>query len=251
VSSSRSPLDGAVGLITGGVSGIGAAVTAALRSRGAIVVAVDRNAQPAAGPAGSGPAGDGVQGGQPAAELAADVRDFAAMAAVSDRVRAEFGRLDFVVANAGITDWGLMSSGDPERWRDVIDTNVLGVANTIRAALPGLIAQGHGHVVITASISGRITYAGEPIYIATKWALVGLGGSLRKEVGPVGVRVSLIEPGIVNTPLVSDTAEGAAELAAVRALDPEDVARGVVFVLEQPSHVNIDELVISPIAQQF
>ena len=230
-------LSTAVAMVTGGVSGIGAAITAALRNRGATVVAVDRHAKSESVP------------GEATRELAANVQDYEAMAAVSAKIRAEFGHLDFVAANAAITDWGLMSTGDPDRWHDVIDTNVLGVAHTIRAALPILIAQGHGHVVITASISGRTTYVGEPIYIATKWALVGLGGALRKEVANSGVRVSLIEPGIVDTPLVRNTVEGAAELASRQSLNPEDVARAVMFVLEQPAHVNIDELMISPLAQ--
>jgi NADP-dependent 3-hydroxy acid dehydrogenase YdfG len=237
-------LSGAVGLVTGGVSGIGAAITAELRGRGATVVAVDRNAQPEAAPASSGP----VQAGW---EAAGDVRDFATMSGISGKVRDEFGRLDFVVANAGITDWGSMSDGDPQRWHDVIDTNVLGVAQTIRATMPVLVAQGRGHIIITASISGRTAYVGEPIYIATKWALVGLSKALRKEARLAGVRVSVIEPGIVDTPLVQQTAEGAAELAAVRALDPQDVARMVTFVLEQPAHVNIDEIMVSPLGQDF
>jgi NADP-dependent 3-hydroxy acid dehydrogenase YdfG len=197
----------------------------------------------------SGPPPSGTPSSVAAHHAVADVRNFAEIAAVCSEVRADFGRLDFVVANAAITDWGSMSTGDPARWHDVIDTNVLGVAHTIRASLPLLIAQGRGHIVITASISGRTTYVGEPIYIATKWALVGLGGALRKEARSAGVRVSLIEPGIVDTPLVRDTVEGAAELAALRALDASDVARAVRFVLEQPPHVNIDELVISPLEQ--
>ena len=237
-------LTGAVGLVTGGVSGIGAAITAELRGRGATVVAVDRNAHPEAAPTSSEPARAGWA-------AAGDVRDFATMSGISGRVRDEFGRLDFVVANAGVTDWGSMSDGDPQRWRDVIDTNVLGVAQTIRATMPVLVAQGRGHIVITASISGRTAYVGEPIYIATKWALVGLSKALRKEARPAGVRVSVIEPGIVDTPLVQQTAEGAAELAAVRALDPQDVARMVTFVLEQPAHVNIDEIMVSPLGQDF
>jgi NADP-dependent 3-hydroxy acid dehydrogenase YdfG len=239
-------LTGSVGLVTGGVSGIGAAITAELRGRGATIVAVDRDAHPGAVPVSPGTAPDAAT-----REVAGDVRDFATMCGISGQVRDEFGRLDFVVANAGITDWGSMSDGDPQRWRDVIDTNVLGVAQTIRATMPILIAQGRGHVVITASISGRTAYVGEPIYIATKWALVGLGKALRKEARPAGVRVSVIEPGIVDTPLVQQTAEGAAELAAVRALDPQDVARAVTFVLEQPAHVNIDEIMISPLGQDF
>jgi len=239
-------LSGAVGLVTGGVSGIGAAITADLRGRGAIVVAVDRNANPGAPPSSAevGPARAGW-------EAVADVRDFATLAGLSGQVRGEFGRLDFVVANAGITDWGSMSDGDPQRWRDVIETNVLGVAQTIRATMPVLAAQGRGHIVITASISGRTAYVGEPVYIATKWALVGLSKALRKEARPAGVRVSVIEPGIVDTPLVRQTAEGAAELAAVRALDPQDVARMVTFVLEQPAHVNVDEIMVSPLGQDF
>jgi NADP-dependent 3-hydroxy acid dehydrogenase YdfG len=239
-------LTGAVGLVTGGVSGIGAAITAELRGHGATVVAVDRNAHPGAVSASQGTAPDQVT-----REVAGDVRDFASMCDISGKVHDAFGRLDFVVANAGITDWGSMSDGDPQRWRDVIDTNVLGVAQTIRATMPILITQGRGHIVITASISGRTAYVGEPIYIATKWALVGLGKALRKEARPAGVRVSVIEPGIVDTPLVQQTAEGAAELAAVRALDPQDVARVVTFVLEQPAHVNIDEIMISPLGQEF
>ena len=239
-------LTGTVGLVTGGVSGIGAAITAELRGRGATVVTVDRDAHPATAPTAPGTVPE------PATrEVAGDVRDFATMCGISGNVRDEFGRLDFLVANAGITDWGSMSDGDPQRWRDVIDTNVLGVAQTIRATMPILITQGRGHVVITASISGRTAYVGEPIYIATKWALVGLAKALRKEARPAGVRVSVIEPGIVDTPLVQQTAEGAAELAAVRALDPQDVARVVTFVLEQPAHVNIDEIMISPLGQDF
>ncbi len=238
-------LTGAVGLVTGGVSGIGAAITAELRGRGATVVAVDRNAHPEAVPS------PGIAPDPATRQVAGDVRDFPTMSGISGKVYDEFGRLDFVVANAGITDWGSMSDGDPQRWRDVIDTNVLGVAQTIRATMPILITQGRGHIVITASISGRTAYVGEPIYIATKWALVGLGKALRKEARPAGVRVSVIEPGIVDTPLVQQTAEGAAELAAVRALDPQDVARVVTFVLEQPAHVNIDEIMISPLGQEF
>ena len=125
-------------------------------------------------------------------------------------------------------------------------TNVLGTAFTIRATLPTLLRQRSGHIVITASTSGRTTYIGEPIYIASKWALVGLGRALRKEVAGSGIAVTLIEPGTVNTPLVSGTEEGRRVLEGIRALEPQDVARAVAFVLGQPAHVDIDELMITP-----
>lgn len=191
----------------------------------------------------SGDAGDSI------ITRACDVRRYEDLVALHDAALAEYGRLDYVVANAGVTEWGLMSDGDPERWRAVIETNVLGTAFAIRATLPTLLRAGAGHIVITASISGRVAYVGEPLYVASKWALVGLGRTLRKEVAGSGIRVTLIEPGIVDTPLVSGTEEGRRELAEQRALSPEDVAAGVAFALARPDHVDIDELVITPTEQ--
>ncbi len=221
-----------VAVVTGGARGIGAAIASALADKGARVVVGDLDAGEVAHPS--------------ITSRPCDIRRYEDLAALHDAALAEHGRLDYVVANAGITDWGSMSDGDPERWRAVLETNVLGTAFTIRATLPTLLRAGGGHIVITASISGRVTYVGEPIYIASKWALVGLGRALRKEVAGAGVRVTLIEPGIVDTPLVSGTEEGRRELAEVRALAPEDIARTVAFVLSQPEHVDIDELVVSP-----
>ncbi len=230
---------GKVAIVTGGASGIGAAISRMLAARGTHVVVGELSAQRAAEFAQSA-------GSDSIAAQACDVRSYADLTALHDTALALHGRLDFVMVNAGVSDWGLMSDGDPERWREVIDTNVLGAAHTIRATLPTLLKQGSGHIVITASISGRVTYVGEPIYIASKWALVGLGRALRKEVAGSGIRVTLIEPGIVDTPLVSDTEEGRQELAQLRALDPDDVAGAVMFALSRPEHVDIDELVVSP-----
>jgi len=237
-------LSGAVGLVTGGNGGIGSAVVSALRSRGAVAVALDLDK-------GVSAASSGGSAASPEGKVFADVRDFSAVSRACQEVVTTHGRLDFVVANAALADWGSMSQGDPVHWQAVIDTNVLGVANTVRATLPLLMSGGRGHVVIVSSISGRVAYAGEPIYIATKWALVGLGMSLRKEVREAGIRVSLIEPGIVDTPMTRGTEEGTAELSALQPLVPADIARAVLFVLEQPSYVNIDELMLSPIEQSF
>ena len=228
-----------VAVITGGGRGIGAAIALALADHGVRVVVGDLREEPDAD----------MRVGHSIMTRACDIRRYEDLVALHDAALAEYGRLDYVIANAGISDWGSISDGDPDRWREGIETNVLGTAFTIRATLPTLLRSGGGHIVITASISGRVTYVGEPIYIASKWALVGLGRALRKEVAGAGVRVTLIEPGIVDTPLVSETEEGRRELSQVRPLSPEDIAHTVAFVLAQPEHVDIDELVVSPTEQ--
>jgi NADP-dependent 3-hydroxy acid dehydrogenase YdfG len=225
-----------VAIVTGGTSGIGAATASRLVAAGAHVVVSDLESPDAAAPPG-------------VTVVKADVRRFGDMVALHDAALEQHGRLDIIVANAGIADWGTISDGDPDRWQAVLDTNVLGVANALRAVTPTLIAQKDGHVVITASISGRVTYVGEPIYVASKWALVGLGRTMRKELAPAAIRVTLIEPGIVDTPLVSGTPEGRDELAQLQALGPDDVADAILFALSRPPHVDIDELMLSPLDQ--
>jgi 3-hydroxy acid dehydrogenase / malonic semialdehyde reductase len=233
-------LAGRVAMVTGGGSGIGAATSDSLARLGASVVAVDLRAKPTdLGPALT-PGVVLTQG---------DVRDYGGLQRLRDDIVGRHGRLDIVVANAGLADWGELVVGDPSRWRNVLETNVLGVALAVRSALPGLVEQGHGHIVITSSVSGRVTYRGEPIYIASKWALVGLGRALRKEVSDSGVRVTLIEPGIVDTPLVSGTPEGREELANVVALTAQDVADAITYAVTRPAHVDVDELMLSPVRQ--
>jgi NADP-dependent 3-hydroxy acid dehydrogenase YdfG len=230
-------LVGLVAVVTGGASGIGAATAALLSSRGARVVVVDRAAPPDARQTEVDPALDFVQ---------ADVGEYSDLERVRDFTLDLHGRIDVVVAGAGITVWGKLAESDPAPWAGVLRTNVLGVAHTLRATLPTMISQGSGHVVILASVSGRSTYVGEPIYIASKWALVGLGRAVRTELAGTGVRLTLVEPGIVDTPLVRNTPEGRAELAGVQALQPEDVAEAIVFAVTRPARVDVDEVMITP-----
>lgn len=238
-------LSGRVALVTGAARGIGAAVAQHLAKAGAAVAVVDVDPDGAAAVARSVAAAGGQARSWPC-----DVRDFAQAGSVAEAVRTVFGPVDLLVANAGIGDYSTMSEGDPERWQDLLGINVLGVAHCVRAVLPGMKARRSGDVVIMASIAGRESWAGEPLYIASKHALVGLGSSLRLEVARDGVRVCLIEPSIVDTPLVRSTPEGRTELASDPALSPDDVARAVVFAVSQPPCVNVAEIVVRAVGAQ-
>ncbi|MEZ5077230.1 MAG: SDR family oxidoreductase [Solirubrobacterales bacterium] len=181
----------------------------------------------------------------------ADVRRPEDLEVVARRCREAFGRIDFVVANAGTCDTGSLFDGDPQVWRSVVDTNLLGVAHTLRAVLPAMREQGSGHVIIMASVSGRISYSGQPLYLASKWGVVGLGYALREEVAPLGIRVTLVEPGLVDTELARATLPADSSLAGQEALAPADVAEAVAFALRQPARVAVNEIVVRPTRQEL
>ena len=228
--SSGSPLHGQVALITGAGSGIGAALASQLAEAGMAVLLVGRRP----GPLAEQVAAITARGGR-AAACPADVRDFAAVDAAVAQAVSTFGRLDVLVANAAIADFGPVESADPALWDDVIRTNVLGVLYAVRATMPHLTAQGSGHIVIVSSASGRETYVGEPAYIASKHATVAFADSLRKEVTPQGIRVTVIEPGLVETPLIHVYPEADALVPDVVPLDPAEVATIIRFALERPA----------------
>ena len=238
-------LDGAAGIVTGAGRGIGAAIARELSGLGARLVLADLVGDNLEGVV----AGITTAGGE-ALPIVADVRQYADTERVRDACLGRFGRIDFTVANAGVSDACTLADGDPERWRAVIETNVLGVAHTVRAVLPTMREQGDGHLVLIASVSGREAYAGEPIYIASKWAVVGLGYALRKETVGTGVRATLIEPGLVDTPLARSHPFASVWMETIDPLRDEDVARAVAFVLTQPRHMAINELVLRPVAQE-
>jgi 3-oxoacyl-[acyl-carrier protein] reductase len=243
--SGQAALAGRVALVTGAARGIGAAAARHLAAAGASVMVADSDEEAAAGTAG------GIRAAGGTAEPArCDVRDFAQVSAACERAARRFGAVDLLVANAGVGDYASMSAGDPVRWQALLDVNVMGVVHAVRAVLPGMKERRCGDVIIMASIAGRESWAGEPVYIASKHALVGLGSSLRKECASHGVRVTLVEPAIVDTPLVRSTADGRAELEAFAALAPDDVARAVVFAACQPPGVCVSELVIRAVGAE-
>ena len=186
-----SPIAGKAVLVTGASSGIGAATARLLVARGANVVLGARRQERLA---------ELVSefGEERAAARATDVADESDVKALVDLALERFGRLDVAFANAGFGTGGKLVDGDPARWREILLTNVHGVALTIHHALRPMLEAGHGHIVITGSTGGRRVGEPDPVYSASKFAVTALGEALRREV--VGkVRVTLVEPGATKT----------------------------------------------------
>lgn len=168
----------------------------------------------------------------------ADVRDWDSLqGAVADAI-AWLGRLDVVFANAGIGAGGDLLSGDPSRWAEMVMTNVYGVALTIKATLPALIESG-GRLVMTGSVTGRKALPGS-LYGATKWAVTALGESARQQVREHGVGVTVIMPGIVDTRYWPTRAAWPYPAA----LNADDVASAVLWAIDQPEHVDVNEVLV-------
>jgi NADP-dependent 3-hydroxy acid dehydrogenase YdfG len=235
---------GPAGIITGAASGIGAATALAFARLGARMVLADIST----GGMDSLLASIADSGGS-AIPAACDVRDPAQVKAAADLTMEKLGRIDFLVASAGIALQDRAVSGDVGRWRDVIETNLLGLAYSVRYVLPQMHAQGSGHIFLVASQSGRSAYQGESIYIASKWGVVGFGHAVRREAQSAGIRVTLIEPGLVDTPLTRDNPNVAPLLEAFTPLEAKDVASAIVFAFTQPPHVTVDELALRPLRQ--
>jgi NAD(P)-dependent dehydrogenase (short-subunit alcohol dehydrogenase family) len=173
--------DGAVAFITGGASGIGAAIGAELTRRGAKVILSDI---------------------APGTDEMLDVRDRAAVEACVARICEREGRLDYVFNNAGTGVWGEAHRQEPADWDLVADVNFTGMLNVVRAAYPRLLKQGFGHLVNTASTAGLVCAPLLAVYSATKHAVVGLSKALRIEAERSGVRVSALCPGVIRTPIL-------------------------------------------------
>lgn len=232
-------------VLTGGLSGIGAATAIALARPGTTLALWDRSTTRQDEVLAAVRAAGGT-----ASASTVDIRDPAAVDAAAAAVLATAGRIDVLVACAGIADQSTVDGGDPDRWRAVVETNVLGTMFCVRAVLPAMRRQRDGHVVLVASVSGRETYVGEPAYIASKWAVVGFGHALRQEVMDDDVRVTLVEPGIVDTPLTRDNPVIRPELDACVPLRPEDVAAAIAYACDQPAHVAVSELTVRPQRQR-
>ncbi|GGD67278.1 SDR family oxidoreductase [Microbacterium murale] len=242
----NSSLKDQVVLVTGASSGIGRATALALSRAGAKVVAAGRRLEQLNALV------EEASGEMIAVEL--DVtRAEAVNLAVAEAVT-HFGRLDALVNNAGVMLAGMILDADTEQWVRMVETNLLGSMFAIHAALPHLI-ESRGAIVQVSSTSGRIASAGSGAYAATKFGISAFAESLRQEVTTLGVRVIVVEPGFVDTELTTHITdpvmrEAAASIGdSMRTLQPQDIAEVVVFALDQPEHVAVNEILVRPTDQ--
>ena len=245
------PLSGKVALVTGASSGIGEATAVALAEAGAAVAVGARRADRL-----EALAGKLREGGARVLTLDLDVTDEASCRSAVARTREELGGLDVLVNNAGVMLLGTIVGADVEDWRRMLSTNVLGLMYMTHAAIDGMLGQGSGDVVNISSTAGRTARAGAGVYNASKWAVNAFSESLRQEVTARGVRISLVEPGATETELRSHITQPAARAAAqqhttgMRPLQAEDVARAIVYVVGQPPHVAVNEVLLRPTDQE-
>jgi NADP-dependent 3-hydroxy acid dehydrogenase YdfG len=240
------PLAGKVALVTGASSGIGRATAIALSARGAHVVAGARRAQKLAETAAA------AEGEVLAVEL--DVTDKESVQQAVSATVARFGRLDVLVNNAGLMQSGMILGADIQEWERMVHTNLLGSIDTVHAALPHLMAT-RGAVVQVSSTSGRTASRGSGVYAATKFGISAFSESLRQEVTERGVRVTVVEPGFVDTELthhITDAemrATASSMAASMRTLQPDDIANAIVYAITQPHHVAVNEILVRPTDQ--
>jgi clavulanate-9-aldehyde reducatase len=235
--------------ITGASSGIGEATALACVEAGAAVALAARR-------------GDRIEAlaeringsGGRALALATDVGVEEQARAFVERTHAELGRLDVLVNNAGVMLLGPILNAPTEEWRRMIHANVFGVLYCTHAALPLMTGQGAGHIVNVSSVAGRFARQGSGVYNLTKFGVGAFSESLRQECAPLGVRVTLIEPGAVATELAGHNRPEVLEqirknFAGVTPLRAEDIAVAVVYAIGSPSNVSVNEILVRPSGQ--
>jgi NADP-dependent 3-hydroxy acid dehydrogenase YdfG len=244
-------LDGKTVFITGASSGIGEACAYAFASEGARLLLAARRLpvleqlQP-----------ELLKSGAAAVHVfELDVRDQARVEQSIAALPPDWARIDVLINNAGLSR-GLdkLQEGHPEDWDEMIDTNVKGLLYVTRAVVPGMIERGSGHIVNLGSTAGEITYPKGAVYCATKAAERAINDGLRQDVLGTPLRVTSVDPGMVETPFSEVRFRGDKERAAkvyqgVTPLTPHDVADAILWAVTRPAHVNIARVLMTPVDQ--
>ncbi|MCT7963528.1 SDR family oxidoreductase [Laspinema sp. D1] len=238
-------------IITGASSGIGRATALLLAESGVQVALVSRR-------------GDSLQQladrilstGVKAIAIPTDITDCQQVQSMVSAVLDKFGRIDILVNSAGLIDVAPTVEASVQRWQELIQVNLLGTMYCCHAVAPVMEAQQRGYIVNVSSVAGRTASAGVSAYNASKWGVGAFSEALRQELCKSGVRVTVVEPGWVETPLYDEIASGAMQERVSRwqqgigePLLPEDVAGAIWFALSQPQRVNVNEILLRPTGQ--
>ena len=234
-------INGKVMLVTGASSGIGRAVARAAAARGASLVLAARSVERL----------EALRAEIGSAEtlvLPVDLSRPEDVDRMVGQTLERFGRIDVLLANAGIYIPGQITEGDPDRWDEMLALNVNGVFRAVHAVVPGMIERGGGDIIVTSSIAGHQALHHEPIYSASKHAIQAFVHGVRRQMAPHGIRVGSIAPGVVLNELwgYRDPAAIEAKVASREGLRSEDVADAIFFMLTRPPNVTIRDLVILP-----
>jgi NADP-dependent 3-hydroxy acid dehydrogenase YdfG len=245
-------LDGRVAAITGASSGIGEATALELARAGASVAVGARRKDRLEGLVGRIEA----EGGR-ALAIEADVSEEQQARSFIETAHRELGGLGILVNNAGVMLLGPVEGANVDEWRRMVDVNVFGVLYCTHAALPLMRESGGGDIVNLSSVAGRRADAGAAVYNLTKFGVTGFSEALRQEALHAGIRVTCVEPGMVETelqahnvdPVVQQTLERARERIGTP-LSADDIARTIAFAVAQPGHVCLNELLVRPTGQR-
>ncbi|HEX8392427.1 MAG TPA: SDR family NAD(P)-dependent oxidoreductase [Longimicrobium sp.] len=238
-------------LVTGATAGIGEACAHAFAAAGARLVLTGRREERLRVVANDLRAAHGTE----SHVVALDVRDREAVLATLSSLPGEFGAVEVLVNNAGLgRGMDKLFAGDPDGWDEMVDTNVKGLLYATRAVTPGMVERGRGHVINIGSVAGHEVYPGGAVYCATKHAVGAITRGLRMDLLGTGVRVSTVDPGMVETEFSVVRFGGDRERAdsVYRGMTPlvaADIADTVLWVATRPAHVNIDEIIIKPTDQ--
>ncbi|MFH5802030.1 SDR family oxidoreductase [Haladaptatus sp. CMAA 1911] len=245
-------LDGQVAIVTGASSGSGAATAKALAEQGANVVLAARRESEL-----KTVAKEIETTGATAIVIPTDMTDEADIDTLVQSVRERFETIDILVNNAGIALIEPVERAHRSNVRQMIEVNLLGVMNLTTAVLPVMQEQDAGHIVTVSSTAGRTASANMSGYNASKFGVNGFTEALRQEVTTQGIRTTLIEPGAVDTEFSSHIPDNEVRSAiedrlftSIKPLQPEDIARSIVFAVTQPQHVSVNEILIRPTDQQ-
>jgi NADP-dependent 3-hydroxy acid dehydrogenase YdfG len=243
-------LDGKVAVVTGASSGIGEATAEALAKEGATVVVAARRQDRLAGLV------ERIEGdGRRVLAAVCDVTDESQAHALIRKAREEFGSVDILVNNAGVMLLSTVGKGLSDEWRQMFDVNVLGLLYATDAAIDVMKQQGSGHLVNISSVAGRkVTRDSSGVYAGSKHAVGAISEGLRQELLEDNIRVTVVEPGAVETELTDhitdeDAREGLSGLLSLEILQSEDVANAIVYAVTQPERVSVNEILLRPTQQ--